>query len=154
MSLRVIVLFGIAIGIFPLPRVQAQKSTTKPRAATLSQQKMCAAQAHQKFVETYPAEDPNAPTVYTSHYDPRVNVCFMMVHRITTNQDSSMIWYEVDDAFEGRVYASYLSVNSTKAVGQVTPRDCTVRPFGEQPTTCKSSDEFEALVEKRFGIAL
>ena len=123
----------------------------KPRLATLQQQKMCDEQAKKKFHEDNPK--PNGTTDYTSHYDARANVCYMMVHYVSTEGGKASVLDNVYDAFEGRTYASYTWINSEgKKYWEVAPMECWVKPLGQQKQTCKDSAEFEAMVDKNFGI--
>jgi hypothetical protein len=61
--------------------------------------------------------------------------------------------YLVYDAFEGRVYGDFVLVYSlNNKGGEVTPASCWVKPLGHAKIQCKSSDEFEELADKYFGI--
>lgn len=123
----------------------------KPRLATLVQQKMCDEQAKKKFHEDNPR--PNELTNYTSHYDAKANVCYVMVHYVATENGKASILNSVYDAFEGRVYASYTWINiEGKKFWEVAPMECWIKPLGGEKQTCKDSDEFEEMVDKNFGI--
>jgi|HubBroStandDraft_6_1064221.scaffolds.fasta_scaffold00716_6 hypothetical protein len=113
---------------------------------------MCDEQARKKFHEDDPK--PNASTEYTSHFDANANVCYVMVHRADTDKKGTpSVSNAVYDAFEGRVYASYVWVNSQrKKYWEVAPIECSVKPHGQAEITCKSSEEFEELVDRNFGI--
>jgi hypothetical protein len=127
----------------------------KPRQATLTQQKICADQARKAFKEYYVPDKKGITYDYTNHYDPAANICYIMVHGFGVYKDtgdpaSSDV---VFDAIEGRTYASYSWINSQqKKFWEVAPIECSVKPRGGEPITCKSSDEFEQLVDKYFGI--
>jgi hypothetical protein len=127
----------------------------KPRQATITQQKICADEARKAFKEYY-APDKNGITYeYTSHYDPVANICYIMVHGFGVYKDSGTPATSdaVFDAIEGRTYASYSWINTQqKKFWEVAPMECSVKPRGGEPITCKSSDEFEQLVDKYFGI--
>jgi hypothetical protein len=124
----------------------------KPRLATLAQQKMCDDQAKKKFHVDFP--HPNQMTNYTSHYDAKMNVCYVMVHHVDTATAGPSVSDTVYDAFEGRLYASYIWVNPNgKKYWEVAPSECWVKPIGVQKQTCKDSEEFDEMVEKNFGIA-
>jgi hypothetical protein len=123
----------------------------KPRAATLSQQKMCAEQARKTFHENNPK--PNATTGYTSHYDATANVCYIMVHYLDMSHGYPSVSDTVYDAFEGREYASYIWINpEKKKAWEVAPMECSVKPRGQDEVPCTSPEEFEKLVDKYFGI--
>jgi hypothetical protein len=133
----------------------AQKSApVQVRSATLAQQKMCDEQAHKKFLEDNGNEDANHTTTeYTSHFDSRANVCYMMVHRASVEKDVPVVSDVVYDAFEGRVYGNLTWINSQgKKFWEVAPVECNVKPRGHAAITCKSFEEFERLVDKHFGI--
>jgi len=138
----------------------------EPRLATLAQQKMCADQAKRAFNESdasKPIRDKTmrrvSPAEYTSHYDAKANVCYIMVRENDIfdkdnekTVSNSMVVY---DAFEGRVYANYLWFSQKdKKYWEVAPMDCNIKPRGQDEITCKSSEEFQHLVDKHFGIGL
>lgn len=126
------------------------------RQATLAQQKMCADQAQRSFNESdfsKPSKTDTRSYEYTSHYDAAANVCYIMVHGAPNGKGvlgSSDVVY---DAFEGRVYASYIWSNpQKKKYWDVPPLECSVKPRGGDEIICHSSDEFETLIDKHFGI--
>jgi hypothetical protein len=121
---------------------------TKPRPATLAQQKMCADQARKTFDKDYAGQNAD----FTSHYDPKVNVCYIMIHVFP--KAGEMAWSEVVfDAFELRVYASIIWDNPEhKKYWEVVPLECYIKPVGSDKAFCHSADEFEALIDKHFGI--
>lgn len=118
----------------------------KPRQATLAQQKMCAEQAKKIFHEDNPTRPKDALTwQYTSHYEARTNVCYMMTWVVTVSEKSTTISHAVYDAFEGREYASFMQVGEHVM-------DCSVSPPGQDSLDCKTNGEFQRLVDKHFGI--
>jgi hypothetical protein len=136
------------------------QETQGPRQATLTQQKMCADQAKRAFHEMDAAEPKRKhnsvdSTDYTSHYDAKVNVCYIMTSSVLyLGNGTESVGRVVSDAFEGRVYASYLWLSDkVKKYWEVKPVDCSVKPRGQPEITCKDSDEFEQLVDKYFGVA-
>jgi hypothetical protein len=129
---------------------------SQPRLATLEQQKMCGEQAEKQF-NTIEQNDKKFKTSnisdYTSHYDARANVCYMMIHSDSASKTVVSNIKTVFDAFEGRGYASYIWFNAgKKKYWEVAPTTCVVYPRGQPEIKCKSSDEFDALVDKYFGI--
>jgi hypothetical protein len=120
----------------------------KPRPATLAQQKLCADQARKTFDKDYAGQNAD----FTSHYDPKVNVCYIMVH--VYPKAGELTWSEIVlDAFELRVYANTIWSNPEhKKYWEVVPLECYVKPLGSDKTFCHSANEFETLVEKYFGI--
>ena len=145
-------LMGIAVILLaPTFGICRQTGPPQPRAATLAQQKMCGEQARKKFREDNPK--PNDFTGYTSHFDAAANVCYIMVHSVVTEKGVPSVSDVVYDAFEGRVYASYVWINSQgKKYWEVAPMECRVKPRGQAEITCKSSKQFDDLVEKNFGV--
>lgn len=124
----------------------------QPRQATLSQQKMCAEQARKFFLD--PEMEHLGWTEYTSHYDAKRNVCYVMV-RMDMHLDKQhseefhAIAFEVFDTFEG-VQRALMQRN---AIGpRKEPYACHVKPSGQEQIDCKTEDEFDALVMKYFGI--
>jgi hypothetical protein len=145
------------IGVILLINTHAdaqQSEAVPPRSATLAQQKMCDEQARKKFHEDNQDVPPHERGQYTSHFDAAGNVCYMLVHHAGTGNGVPSVSDLVYDAFEGREYASYTWVNTQKKkYWEVAPMECKVKPRGKAEITCKSSAEFEGLIEKYFGVA-
>jgi hypothetical protein len=131
---------------------QPTPPTKKPQHAPLSQQKVCAEEAHKAFNEFYPPDKSATAQEFTSHYDTESRVCYILVH---VARDAGLtVSYTVFDAVEGRSYASYIWVNpQKKKFWEVSPAECVIYPRGGEKIQCKDSDEFDALVDKYFGIA-
>lgn len=120
-----------------------------PHEASLAQQKMCDEQAAKRFREY--TEKKEQFSSYTSHYDPSVNVCYVRIDRLVDGPTTAI---NVLDAFEGRVYAGYIWTNPQhKNYSEVAPMECDITIPGKDKILCKSSDEFNALTEKYFGVA-
>ena len=118
----------------------------QPRQATLAQQKVCAEEARKTFHADNATRPPHTLVwEYTSHYEPRTNTCYIMTHFVTAQDKSVTVSHSVYDAIEGRGYASFIEVGHDVM-------DCSVSPPGQDKTMCKTSDEFERLVDKNFGI--
>ena len=79
---------------------------------------------------------------------------FCYVRITSTLSKSGVYGVVVYDAFERRVFASYSWSNySKRSAPEVKPSVCEVHP-PQQPTVyCQSSEEFNSLVEKWFGVA-
>jgi hypothetical protein len=127
----------------------------QPRQATLAQQKTCADQAEKFYNEhehvTWRTVDPYN---YTSHYDPKQNVCFV-AYRWVTDVGVS---YFVFDAFENILRA--LLVFDAKSPGVMTQHGidnrvgaCEVNLPGQKTIYCKTAEGWDNLVLKHFGIA-
>jgi hypothetical protein len=125
---------------------------TKPHAP-LTQQKMCADQARKASNEYYDSKAGNVGYSYTSHYDAEEKICYVMTHYAGVKDGKPYVSDDVFDAFEERTYASYVWINfMNKKFWEVAPTVCSVKPRGQDEITCKSSEEFERLVDKYFGI--
>ena len=126
----------------------AKPSETQPPftpAATLAQQKMCDEQAEKKFKEDeFRRANSHISNSYFSHYDPTVNVCYILVESIGGSGGSSLVY----DAFRGRVYAIY-SWSTNPQAGTTCEIDIPAKPV----ETCNSGEEFDALTGKYFGVA-
>lgn len=121
-----------------------------PVAATLAQQKMCDEQAGKQFSEDRP-KSKSYISGYTSHYDPAVNVCYIRLS--STGGNPPAVVDTVLDAFGGRTYAQYMWINSqNKKYSEVSPFMCEIDIPGKPKEACKSSDEFDELTEKYFGV--
>jgi hypothetical protein len=120
---------------------------------------MCADQAKKAFADTDTSSTKDFYYTrydYVSHYDPKANVCYIMTtsYSFMRSTGSRPLAYLVFDAFEGRVYANFIRIaQKGKADYEAKPMECSIKPHGQKEITCKDSDEFEALVEKNFGIA-
>lgn len=132
----------------------------KPHAP-LSQQKVCAEEAQKAFNKSFKTEQDGVSYEFTSHYDAKNNVCYVLVHgsgvarpRGTANGNPSpYVSYSLFDAIEGRTYGDYVWINSTqKKYWEVPPMTCEVRPRGSDKMLCHSDDEFDQLIDKYFGI--
>jgi hypothetical protein len=145
------------------PEQPTQKSTledqTQPRLATLEQQRMCSEQAEKEFkrneqdAKKFRTIGTSDFSDYTSHYDAVANVCYVRINTTSASKKVASNIETVFDAFEGRGYASYIWVNAeNKKYWEVAPKTCVVYPRGQPEITCKSSEEFKALVDKYFGI--
>jgi hypothetical protein len=113
---------------------------------------MCDEQATKKFHEDNPHAHPFQN--YTSHYDPKNNICYIRVFSTTADKKSVSTVITVYDAFEGRVYAAYIWINNKgKQYWEVKPMECFVLPIGKDKIPCSSVEEFNKLAETYFGIA-
>jgi hypothetical protein len=138
------------------PAGEAQPLFT-PEAASLAQQKMCDEQATKKFHESEQTAKgflgSGQSTVgdgYTSHYDPKVNVCYVRIYSVGVLKGGYMRAETVFDAFEGRVYATYVGW-ATNSLAK--PQECQILIPGKDTHMCQSGVEYDALVEKYFGVA-
>lgn len=124
----------------------------EPRLATLAQQKMCAEQARKFFLD--PAMERKDWTEYSNHYDPKLNVCYVLIRADVyldkqRSEQFHAIAIMVFDAFEGvqRAWMQHDVIGPRRE-----PYACHVKPPGQKEIYCKTEDEFEALILKHFGI--
>lgn len=129
------------------------------RLATLAQQKMCAEQAKKSFKEIYiPPRRPAFavfPASYVDHYDAKANVCYVGILTVESDDGGHTITTStrIFDAFENTNYAMYIwTSDKAKKAWEVEPTWCTVEPPDQKQITCKSQDEFDALVKKYLGV--
>jgi hypothetical protein len=130
-GILLLVILALAPAVFGQPR---------PRG-TLEQQRVCAVQAA-KEVRAVPATE---LVQYNSHYDPAVNICYVRVVHFRSAGTFNSTSTEVYDAFEGRVYGWIESASYGPNKGGYF--SCSVGKV-----TCRSGEEFLALVEAKFGL--
>jgi len=137
---------------------------TKPRAATLAQQKMCAVQAQKVFNERRIKEGKhlNWSESFTSHYEGSTNVCYVMERTarmpidLAYGDQHTITTISVVDAFEGRTYAFFNGDGNQSHHGPT----CWFKPHGNELIFCVSDtsfhgleSEFDAIVYKYLGIS-
>jgi hypothetical protein len=125
--------------------------------APLSDQKMCADQAKKFFKETDFSDDSKHPlkNEFTSHYDASKKICYVRIDYSTrtTGMKEVTVSSYVFDAFEGRNVAAYTWISETgKKYWEVKPVECSIKPAGEPKKYCTTTEEFEAEVDKLFGL--
>jgi hypothetical protein len=154
-------LLALLVSCRSKPQTQAAAAEPTPDAtrATLAQQKLCAEQAKKAFDENEQEarqleQDFQPISDYTSHFDPQKNVCYVRITSTTATKTGVMNSDVVYDAFERRMFANYLWTNySGKKYWEVKPSQCEVHPQQQSTVNCQSSEEFDNLVEKWFGVA-
>jgi hypothetical protein len=130
-------------------RSQLAELTTKLDDKTarenLEFQEKCALQAYKTFtdpnfrlradggINTY--ED------YESHYNTRLNKCFVKIH---IRGDGSGFSESLIDAFERRTYANYL-LSSTKS-NQLENVTCNLQPVALDGRACRTYEDYKAFV--------
>jgi hypothetical protein len=117
---------------------------------SLDVQEKCAKQAEKEAEAD--VRQKSSMTDFSSHFNPKLGKCFVEIkdgRSDMTAPGTFMISRLVVDAFEGKVYGSYVwQSEKGKKAFEVQPLDCTVKlPSGEE-STCKSSDEFDELVKQ------
>jgi hypothetical protein len=139
----------------PKPQISPEPAEVTP---TLTQQKMCAEQAKVSYDEYVKSPSPirveTIGTSYADHFDVKTTTCYVEIfYSFSIDRGATMTnSREVSDAFEGRVYASYMwSSDKVKKYWEVPPQVCSVKPRQEAELTCHSDAEFDKLVLKYFG---
>jgi|SRR5579862_1677852 len=145
-------LLALAASILLATTAGAQKN------ANLDEQKKCDAQANKVYhqsreLDGHHTEDSTGMNYYTSHFDPSLNSCYVWIRWAKMDKDGFAFANTVEDAFEGRVYASFMWMNlNGKKAWEVKPIECWVKPRKQEKISCESEDDFDKLVEKNFGI--
>ena len=111
--------------------------------ASLDLQEKCAKQSQAAFKRDGFEKEQLAS--FSNHYSEKLNRCFVEYESTNAN----FVTKVVSDAFEGKVYGSYMwRPDKVKKYWEVPPIQCTVTlPSGEKKT-CHSSDEFDSLVKE------
>lgn len=136
------VAFARQVGLTPVPTAQSTINTV----ATLQQQNMCSEQA-EKFFKKYGLGDD-----YTNHLDATSGVCYIEITTHRKGASANNFFYkdrDILDAFEGRKYASFMSVIGQPSVAW----DCHLNPHGQPQINCTSLQEFDDLALRYFGTA-
>ncbi len=125
------------------------------RPPNLAEQKMCSEQARKSFDDYTRQKVQGVRPVsqdYTSHYDPKATICYVLIEDTSMMGGDTSISYMVFDAFERRQFASYMwSSQKNKKYWEVKPLVCSVTVQG-QDTKCASDDEFKKMVTEKFGL--
>jgi hypothetical protein len=146
-ELKVLVLIAYLCCFTNLTMAQGQKQ------ANLTEQRACSNQADKTFKVDFPKPWNGWDYSFTNHYDSKLSICYIWIHGLKSENKSISVSDVVYNAFEGRTYASYLWINSEgKKYWEVSPMECSVKPRGQEEILCKSSDEFDQLVDRYFGI--
>lgn len=128
-----------------------QQTPFPPLVASLTEQKACDEQASKRFHED---EDRTTGAIkivgYTSHYDPKINVCFARLNFFGEGKSEYIRDVTVIDAFENREYA--LFTGPAQQVTATKPLQCQILVPDKPAQDCQSLDEFDGLVEKYFGV--
>jgi len=140
--------------VFAFITLLADRAGAQTKHAPLSEQRKCADQAKKFYNETdFPNTKHATKNEFTSHYDATNLVCYVRVNVSTVENDMVAVSSYVFDAFENRTYASYIwfSVKGKK-FWEVKPTECSVKPVNSKKIVCESTEEFEDLVDKYFGL--
>jgi len=127
--------------VFALPNIQKQRLTEQTNAALWQREQECSTRAEHFFNESSWSEKGN--TSYESHFNHRLNRCFISV-RSNTFEATSIFYYKV-----------LADVNDVKTIGEYDKQvmhgvaDYTVKPFvcSMLEKYCTTDDEFDAFVK-------
>ena len=90
----------------------------------------------------------SAFAVYTNHYNPKLNKCFITVFNTATVGSIPTVSMWVQDAYEGKEYAEYFWINRHgQWYLEVKPDTCKVTLLSGIEKTCESQEEFEQLIK-------
>jgi hypothetical protein len=118
----------------PAPPQPAPETVAGYHSATLAEQKMCAEQAKKAFDEyerqPLPSGMRHTSHDYTSHYDPKLNTCYVLLEMtdFMTDTKTESLSYTLLDAFERRDFAHYVWFSE-----QIRPRQL---GFAIKSTSC------------------
>ena len=114
---------------------------TVSKTSSLDLQERCATQARREFTRL--GWDKVRGADFLNHYSAEFGKCFMMIVNNSGDFDHKTVF----DAFEGTAYATYgWQADKVKKYWEVPPYTCNVTlPSGEE-RVCRSSDEFDELV--------
>jgi hypothetical protein len=132
----------------------ATTAGAQTKHAPLAEQAKCAAQAKKFYLESdFPNTKHTTKNEFTSHYDAANLICYVRVNVTTLENDEVAVGSYVFDAFENRTFASYTWISvKGKKFREVKPMECSVRPLNGKKIICESTEEFENLVDKHFGL--
>ena len=122
---------------------RAQESDVVP---SLEMQGRCAKQASDTFTQL--GYNAKGLAEYTNHYSKKMGKCFMVIANTSTTVGSVSTSKNLSDAFEGKVYGSYIWINSQgKKYWEVAPTECTVTLQDGQEKQCTSVEEWDNLAK-------
>jgi hypothetical protein len=133
-----------------LQELSARVESNSTPTVSLDLQEKCAKQAHEEFKHEGLEGKPLAE--FSDHYNPKLGKCFVEVDYTDAKSNQMFVSRTVMDAFEGRVYASYIWNNSSKKkYWEVPPIKCSVTMLSAEERTCSSDsgpDGFDALIKQ------
>jgi hypothetical protein len=85
---------------------------------------------------------------YSNHYHQKLNKCFITVSNTAMIGSMPSVRISVQDAYEGKVYATYFWLNRHgQKYWEVKPDTCEVTLLSGEDKTCESQKEFEQLIK-------
>lgn len=121
----------------------------QPIVVSLAVQERCAKQARAEFVAE--GENKRQLAEYTHHYSAKQNKCFVAIRDTDTKGTPGTIYVneQIIDAFEGKVYATYLwRTDKAEKFWEVPPAECKVAMISGAEKQCQSRVEFDMLVRQ------
>jgi len=116
------------------------------KADHLNLQAQCAEQARKAFADE--GYKKGISTNYENHYNVALGTCFINVQNGESTAGSFVTGRTLFDAFEGKVYGSYVwSTEKDKKYWEVPPIECFVMVRSGSKQTCHSADEFDELAK-------
>lgn len=147
------VLLIIAVGILGVLaytqsvalRQQRRQVQEPTKTASLELQEKCAKQARE-----YLSQFENKNLVDTqNHYNVGLNKCFVETQSESFELGNRVESKVLTDAFEGKDYGTFIFISKPNQSDYlVPPVECEVMLPSKGETVCKSSDEFDALVNQ------
>ena len=129
-------------------RAQVAATQNKPQTNTLDLQEKCARQAQEAFKRDGFEGEKGA--LFSNHYNEKLNKCFVQIESSDWKTAPGTVFTNkvLSDAFEGKVYAEYMwHSDKVKKYWEVPPLQCSVTLLSGEEKSCRSSDEFDALVK-------
>lgn len=130
------------------------KLSALSKAEQLDLDERCHKQALAAFKESGPDNKNGNMSQFGNHYNRELGKCFILTEQEGTTGGTPYTNKILSDANEGRAYGVYMWMNpERKKFWEVPPSMCRLTlPSGED-VDCKSSDEFDSLVEDSFGLS-
>jgi hypothetical protein len=128
---------------------------TLAHSQTLDFQAMCATQARKAFqeweIERTKSEKKfggtDVSSDYQSHYNTKLKKCLILIEATSMLGDQASTSVDLSDAYERRIYASYLWISKQgKKYWEVPPSSCELIPSLRQKTSCTTREEFDDFV--------
>lgn len=123
------------------------KLDSKSKVDNIELQEKCSKQAQEAFRRD--GFETKGLDWFTNHYSQKLNKCFVLYHTTDAKATPGTVLENdlLSDAFEGKVYGHYLwQSDKVKKSWEVPPIVCSVTNLSGEEQTCKSSDEFDALI--------
>lgn len=121
------------------------KLTSVSRAVDFDLQARCAKQASDVWKTG--GWDRKKLATYSSHYNDKLQKCFMRIDTSTEESGADVTFETVMDAFESKGYAEFIWKVDHNSGDSKSMRCSAILPTGEA-ITCTSPEEFDALVKQ------